>query len=1620
MYFPANAPLADPVYFRTYARFHKDGSRETWPETCKRVYDGLVSMGKVSPEYERQFLQALGYTPEQVEDFYRQLDTDSLLYSHLYSLYALPSGRNLWVAGTEWSQRPENYYGLYNCCSRNIENTDDIAVLFDLLCQGSGTGANLELVFLEPEKAPFICHRLSVEIQGSFGAVHPGYPKTTKYAERNSDNVLQVTIRVGDSREGWVEAYRSFMRLATSDTELPPNVAQGVSETEPIHVVVDISHVRKQGARIKGFGGRSNPSRLPDLFINAARYLNNALDSRLDSVTACLLLNEAGLAVVAGNVRRCLPEDTPIDTDKGAVPIKDIQVGDLVQTPIGLRKVLNVFRQGYQQTWEFMLESGTALRCTDRHRNAVIIKDSLQYRILRIAGKEPETPCRYYPEAVWSPAIFTYTGDYMLRNTPDGLVPDLIVHKRLHNLVPVLDIEVEEAHCFFANGVLTHNSANIQIGNYADQRFKVAKDNLWEQKPDGSWVIDPDRDAMRMANLSRVFHHKPTYEEVLEAVTKQYESGEGAILYANESIARCNADLWHTRSEKLSFIRALDEGQGEAWIREHYPQMPYPELRHRLLRYGTNPCFVGETFVATHKGVRQIKDIVGKDVTVWTGSEWVNTRFRQTEADSPLVEITLYSGLTVTCTPEHKFFLLGLDQTKHADELVKGDVLHWTPLYANTSPETGQRALMLADKDSNVTEEDAYVWGYERQFDADTLQLVFTLGSPYQLSFLAGFYDAFGSYLGAGKNLLPTYDVIMRSDDEAQVVQTLLQLNRIYSIRRLDPETRRIRVRCAGIHALSIAVRLPLKRLQRDTAIPMPDIPTSIDKYFTVRRVRNLDTTAPVYCCTVEDTHRFTLANQLVVHNCGEVIGSDFMCSLSDVHLIRFVNTPWDLTRIKLAFIVSALMNASHLHQNFHEDRFRYSREIDPITQVTFTGAVDYFVALFGQRWLEWWQAGRPHRWGKTVQTLDYIPLSIHKEHDIAGYQACESLVFLYLERTLLSQWKEVVERTISLYCKQQNLRCPTRFTGHQPAGCTDLLQVRNLDQGLLYYDEAEKCSSRSVRGIPSLLSFTNTYQPLRLVVFRNGRQIYFTRNHRIQMHNTGEWKCAKDLQPGDVCFHVLGNYTSKFPHVTRQEDGDVYAVQHLNVITAPVARFLAMYWVCGYSYGEGEDTIWFTTKREHAFKVLSDAVKELFQIKLKLNNRSNKVFEASITFPALARWLERTGVAKLDGNAIPDRIPTIVRKSSAEAIIAFIGAVIEMKGRLNKDRKVTVAFSNWSTLSCFQQCAEAVGIPLLIEQPVKPSIHYHKNPAWRLIFQERNTPWGVDELLREYSPLYKGVQGKAQSGPFNPFLYEVQEVRDLNEVEAEIRNLRTWDITVDAMDEDNGAWYFTGALNSHNTKSLLTGSSPGIHLPKGQYFIRRVTFAVNDPVALACQDYGYKIVPGQGSTDANGKLLDDPYDPRVKEWLVEIPTKVSWADTVAETDIDIASMPFDAQWDFYMQNQKHWTTFNTSATLELTREEIPIAARCIFEAIHSDEGYISAALLARFNDSETFPRLPFEPIDAGTYHTLVAEVEQRRKTSDFSAALREYDLAVDEANRNEGLGGMACDSDKCLISGGN
>ena len=55
---------------------------------------------------------------------------------------------------------------------------------------------------------------------------------------------------------------------------------------------------------MKGFGGMANPVKLKDLYPRVSSILNKGIGRQLTSVECCLLIDEAAVTIVAGNIRR--------------------------------------------------------------------------------------------------------------------------------------------------------------------------------------------------------------------------------------------------------------------------------------------------------------------------------------------------------------------------------------------------------------------------------------------------------------------------------------------------------------------------------------------------------------------------------------------------------------------------------------------------------------------------------------------------------------------------------------------------------------------------------------------------------------------------------------------------------------------------------------------------------------------------------------------------------------------------------------------------------------------------------------------------------------------------------------------------------------------------------------------------------------------------------------------------------------------------------------------------------------------------------------------------------------------------------------------------------------------
>jgi len=1103
-----------------------------------------------------------------LQDFGLLTDKElELVREYFYKNIVFVSGRWFWIGGTDWVKQQKNFIGAYNCASVPVDSWKAFRFNFRALLMGCGVGTVVEehIISQLPEINYSIEVKEVVEL-GSQWNENNIFESSNYTCSLDSDSkALVIKYKVGDSKEGWVDIATDLLKFASFDFSYNfENV-----KYEKIHLYIDLSEVRPAGKILKGFGGLSNPERLEEGLKNIIKILNTSVGRKLNSLEICKILAIHGVIAVSGNIRR---------------------------------------------------------------------------------------------------------------------------------------------------------SARINQGTPSDKFFSESKDNLWVQDDQGNWKIDPDRDMLRFGNHTLCYHNKPDLETIIEAVRKQYYSGEGAIQYVPEAIARGNVDLLNTSEKKLEFIALYCQSRrdGSNYLLS-LKEMDNKELEHRMQRYSANPCLIGDTLIATANGLVPIQDLAGKTFETSVDLRTIGlSGVIQTQAIAfstgvkAIYEVKLANGLSVKSTSNHQHFTdKGWVETKNltsehkvlfqqgegkwgedsknninseqsqmlgwwygdgynvkmksrsknrAEYLAKGFVFN--PKEYLTAGTTVLYALETITEHRYIPRLHKGVYEFKScslklsdWFDRLNVQTKEELPvSFFQerretiIGFLQGLFSADGSVGNINKAVARQALLVNKSKKFIEQIQILLLNLGIISSTRcavksgakgvpytLKDGTKKISNN-NGSYTLSIFAEsfnrfveiigfplCPLKQEQADLWVEKPLI-NYLEETVNKRYSSNVVSVKEVGEETVYDLHvpltNSFIANGIVTHNCFEVLGEKFLCNLSQVHLNN-LDPNNELEQVE-AFKASTLAALPLLSHEFDIEDFKYSREIDPIIGISFTGLFDFFVNKFGADWLLWWKTGR-------------------------SKDSSEAQYFLDTERYYLELWKNSVRETVEEYCKRHSIKQPNRYTVVQPSGSV----------------------------------------------------------------------------------------------------------------------------------------------------------------------------------------------------------------------------------------------------------------------------------------------------------------------------------------------------------------------------SLLTNASAGWHAPKATRYIRRITFSSNSPIVSASKDYGYNIVPSQSCKDENGNLLNDINDPRVNEVLIEIPVEVSWASIADKADYNPSENTVLAQLDFFMQVQKYYATHTVSATIELTEAEIEPLGTAIYNLIQNDEGYISAALLAKFDSLETFPRLPFEPITHEKYLEEMQAVKNRQISTDFVTLVNQYSKGFDFVAES---GSTGCDSDKCLM----
>jgi len=181
-------------------------------------------------------------------------------------------------------------------------------------------------------------------------------------------------------------------------------------------------------------------------------------------------------------------------------------------------------------------------------------------------------------------------------------------------------------------------------------------------------------------------------------------------------------------------------------------------------------------------------------------------------------------------------------------------------------------------------------------------------------------------------------------------------------------------------------------------------------------------------------------------------------------------------------------------------------------------------------------------------------------------------------------------------------------------------------------------------------------------------------------------------------------------------------------------------------------------------------------------------------------------------------------------------------------------------------------------------------------------------------------------------------------------------------------------SIKPSGTVSLLNGSTPGIHYPEDEYYIRRIRFAADSDMLPALEAAGYKIEPDHYSP--NTMCVEFPvHEEHFKKGKREI---TMWEQ------LEIAA-----------QYQHFWADNSVSITVTFKPEE----ADDIKTALEMYETRLKAVSFLRYEETG-YVQAPYEPITREQYE-----------------AMSENITPVQRFDTNEGGEGTKfCDGDSCII----
>ncbi|MBT3262433.1 fused protease/ribonucleoside-triphosphate reductase [Candidatus Woesearchaeota archaeon] len=207
---------------------------------------------------------------------------------------------------------------------------------------------------------------------------------------------------------------------------------------------------------------------------------------------------------------------------------------------------------------------------------------------------------------------------------------------------------------------------------------------------------------------------------------------------------------------------------------------------------------------------------------------------------------------------------------------------------------------------------------------------------------------------------------------------------------------------------------------------------------------------------------------------------------------------------------------------------------------------------------------------------------------------------------------------------------------------------------------------------------------------------------------------------------------------------------------------------------------------------------------------------------------------------------------------------------------------------------------------------------------------------------------------------------------------------TIDKYDEVYSDWLCiprsikTTSVKPSGTVSLLAGSTPGVHFPASEYYIRRVRLAKNSDIVGKLVEAGYPVEPAVGSENTT--------------LVTEIPVH---AGTGIRTEDDVSMWE---QLGIAAFMQKHWADNQISCTVKFDPETEGKDIQHALDIYQSQLKGIS--FLPKLEDG-AYPQMPYEPISKEEYEEKLTHIKP---------------LTLGKIKNEKAIPEKFCDGDTCAL----